>query len=93
MPFVVFLLRINERAMDTLIVFASGATYGFTSVLVGQPLDTVKTRMQAGTGSQAQSGMFKIGTDLLKREGVFGLYRGGLPLFVGGTLFRVSSLV
>lgn len=77
--------------MDNLIVFASGATYGFTSVLVGQPLDTIKTRMQAGSGVQAtKSSSLTIFTDLVKREGVLGLYRGGLPLFIGGTLFRVS---
>ena len=30
--------------VDFAITFAAGASYGLTTVLVGQPLDTIKTR-------------------------------------------------
>ena len=37
--------------------FISGFAYGTTNVLVGQPLDTIKTRMQAlGMKSSYQTG-------------------------------------
>lgn len=37
----------KTAAMDHAIGFACGFAYGTTSVLIGQPFDTVKTRMQA----------------------------------------------
>mmetsp|Transcript_19147 Transcript_19147/g.35432 ORF Transcript_19147/g.35432 Transcript_19147/m.35432 type:complete len:256 (+) Transcript_19147:187-954(+) len=67
--------------------FAAGAGYGLTSVAVGQPMETVKTRMQASSGQN----MWKEATSLFKKEGVRGLYRGGTPIFVGGTLFRSAQ--
>lgn len=35
--------------------------------------------------------MISVGTEVFKKEGIRGLYRGGLPLFVGGTLFRSAQ--
>lgn len=84
--------------------FISGFAYGTTNVLVGQPLDTIKTRMQAlGLKSTYQTGyeIFKTeGLCIMKyvcfmnvmfyisyiifSTGIYGLYRGGLPLFIGG---------
>jgi len=72
---------------DNLISFAAGLSYGLTSVAVGQPLDTVKTRMQARPESMSR-GMFNVGVQLFKAEGVAGLYRGGVPLLCGGGLMR-----
>ena len=76
--------------MDQGISFASGAVYGLTSVVVGQPLDTIKTRMQARPGSTSL-GAVRVGVDLFKLEGIRGLYRGGMPLFIGGALFRSAQ--
>lgn len=36
------------QALQTFVSFLAGAAYGLTSVAVGQPLDTVKTRMPLG---------------------------------------------
>lgn len=69
------------------ITFAAGASYGLTTVIVGQPLDTMKVRLQSISGSSL------VGTtmDLFQREGIRGLYRGGLPLFIGGSLMRSAQ--
>lgn len=75
---------------DGAISFGSGAGYGLTSVVLGQPFDTVKTRMQARPGSLSL-GALRVGADLFRSEGVRGLYRGGLPLVVGGTLLRSAQ--
>ena len=53
--------------------FICGFAYGTTTVIVGQPLDTIKTRMQAkGTGSS----MIATASTIFKKEGIAGLYRG-----------------
>jgi len=72
------------------ITFFAGASYGFTTVIVGQPLDTIKTRMQ-GLSSKYSNKMFQVASDLFQREGIRGLYRGGLPLFLGGSLMRSAQ--
>eukprot|EP01061_Rhynchopus_euleeides_P047635 TRINITY_DN965_c0_g3_i1.p2 TRINITY_DN965_c0_g3~~TRINITY_DN965_c0_g3_i1.p2 ORF type:complete len:266 (+),score=85.95 TRINITY_DN965_c0_g3_i1:112-909(+) len=71
--------------MENVISFASGAMYGFTSVAVGQPLDTVKTTMQAMPGKQ---GVLTTGKSIYDASGMRGLYRGGIPPMVGGAFFR-----
>jgi solute carrier family 25 carnitine/acylcarnitine transporter 20/29 len=76
--------------MDNFVSFSSGMVYGFASTLTGQPLDTIKTRMQARPESLKTSPL-KVGTDLFKKEGIRGLYRGGMPLFIGGGLIRSAQ--
>ena len=61
--------------------------YGATTVVVAQPLDTVKTRCQALSTASPLS----VGREILVKEGVRGLYRGGWPLLVGGSLFRSAQ--
>lgn len=75
---------------EHLVTFAAGASYGLTTVVVGQPLDTIKVRMQ-GMPSTAQQNAYKVGSELFYREGIRGLYRGGLPLFLGGSLMRSAQ--
>jgi solute carrier family 25 carnitine/acylcarnitine transporter 20/29 len=74
--------------VSSTISFASGAAFGMTSVVTAQPFDTVKTRMQTGKG---QPTMYLTATELFKREGIRGLYRGGAPLFIGGAMFRSAQ--
>jgi solute carrier family 25 (mitochondrial carnitine/acylcarnitine transporter), member 20/29 len=89
---------------EYLITFAAGASYGLTTVLVGQPLDTIKVRMQGlppsnnsssnaakSSPSSSSSSAYRVATELFAREGVAGLYRGGLPLFLGGSLMRSAQ--
>lgn len=69
------------------VTFAAGASYGLTTVVIGQPLDTIKVRLQSiPTGTPHSST-----ADLFRREGIRGLYRGGLPLFVGGSFMRSAQ--
>ncbi|CAJ1953684.1 unnamed protein product [Cylindrotheca closterium] len=75
---------------ELLVTFAAGASYGMTTVVVGQPLDTIKTRMQ-GLPSASRSSSFQVAKDLFFRESIFGLYRGGLPLFFGGAFMRSAQ--
>ena len=75
---------------EFLVTFAAGASYGLTTVVVGQPLDTIKVRMQ-GLPSATQQNAWTVGKDLFLREGVRGLYRGGIPLFLGGSVMRSAQ--
>eukprot|EP00566_Odontella_aurita_P017122 CAMPEP_0113559648 /NCGR_PEP_ID=MMETSP0015_2-20120614/19010_1 /TAXON_ID=2838 /ORGANISM="Odontella" /LENGTH=263 /DNA_ID=CAMNT_0000461301 /DNA_START=420 /DNA_END=1208 /DNA_ORIENTATION=- /assembly_acc=CAM_ASM_000160 len=72
------------------VTFAAGAFYGLTTVVVGQPLDTIKVRMQ-GMPNHSTHSAFSVAKELFSREGVRGLYRGGLPLFLGGSLMRSAQ--
>ena len=55
-------------------VVSVGVLYGTTSVLVGHPLDTIKTKMQAQQGFERTS-MVGTLTKTLRTQGIIGLYR------------------
>mmetsp|Transcript_60330 Transcript_60330/g.156718 ORF Transcript_60330/g.156718 Transcript_60330/m.156718 type:complete len:285 (-) Transcript_60330:12-866(-) len=80
----------RTKTLEYAVGFVAGGAYGLTSVIVGQPLDTVKTRMQARPDS-VSSNTLRIGLDLARTQGLTGLYRGGVPVFLGGTLFRSAQ--
>lgn len=71
--------------------FIAGFAYGTTNVLVGQPLDTIKTRMQALQGNQNSVSAVRTATEIIRKEGFWGLYRGGGPLVLGGALIRSAQ--
>jgi len=84
----------NERTyIPYAITFLAGASYGLTTVVIGQPLDTIKTRMQgiATTSNASVTGATSMFRDLYGKEGIKGLYRGGLPLIIGGSLMRSAQ--
>ena len=68
--------------------FIAGFAYGCTSVVVGQPLDTVKTQAQMQSGKRSAT---EIGMEMWKREGIRGLYRGSAPMIAGGALIRSAQ--
>ena len=78
-------LSVSPEAVTT---FTAGLFYGFSSTLVGHPFDTLKTRMQALPSSTSS---LKVFEDLVRREGVRGLYRGAAPLFLAGGVIRSSQ--
>ncbi|CAO3608681.1 unnamed protein product [Cunninghamella blakesleeana] len=69
--------------------FLSGGFGGMCAVLVGQPFDLVKVRLQTTEGIYKSTGdCFK---QIIKKDGVFGLYRGmSAPLASITPIFAVS---
>lgn len=64
--------------------FLPGAAQGFTSVALGHPLDTLKTRLQTarvGFGSETSSS-FRLCVTVIQTEGVTALYRGVTPILL-----------
>jgi len=81
--------RIGRRPSLT-VELLSGSVGGAAQVLVGQPLDTIKTRAQI-----APKGMFKGPMDILfqtlRKEGFFALYKGMASPLIG--IAGVNSLL
>eukprot|EP00386_Alphamonas_edax_P010347 GDKI01033494.1.p1 GENE.GDKI01033494.1~~GDKI01033494.1.p1 ORF type:complete len:226 (-),score=64.66 GDKI01033494.1:57-734(-) len=65
----------------------TGVLYGLTSVAIGHPFDTVKTKMQAQVAYQS-SGMFNAFSTVLRTQGVKGLYAGCVAPMWGSGLYR-----
>lgn len=68
----------------------TGSIYGFTTILVGQPLDTVKTLMQTQASYAGERGANTVTTwrPWLLKIGIKGLYKGSVPAFTGSIAFR-----
>lgn len=68
--------------MEGLVHFAAGGLYGFASVAIAQPFDTLKSLKQTRGAPFFQ---------LVKELGVSGLYRGSVPMLIGGGLVRSAQ--
>ncbi|OJT10636.1 Mitochondrial substrate carrier family protein G [Trametes pubescens] len=68
----------------------AGSVGGAAQVIVGQPLDTVKTRAQTAPSSMFK-GPMDILTQTLRKEGFFALYKGMASPLVG--IAGVNSLL
>jgi len=66
----------------------SGVLYGSTSVAVGHPFDTIKTKMQAQTTYLTSGGFLQTLRSVWRNEGLVGLYRGWLPPLWGSSVYR-----
>ena len=73
--------------------FIAGFAYGGTTVLVGQPLETLKTLTQVHPSSNTaqKPSLVRTAADLYKQGGVRAFYRGGMPLLLGGGLMRSAQ--
>lgn len=58
--------------------FIAGGGGGASLVIVGQPLDTIKVRMQADTMKQYK-GVFDCASQAIRKEGPLALYKGIVP--------------
>lgn len=58
-----------------------GVLYGTTSVAVGHPFDTIKTKMQAQHGFENE-GMIRSFAKTVRSQGIKGLYRLVITLFL-----------
>lgn len=72
---------------EALIGLLSGAVFGLVSPVVGHPLDTIKTRMQADS-VHSKSGVLKTVSSIWRAEGIRGFYRGFLPMLAGSMAYR-----
>lgn len=76
----------------------SGAIGGVSLVLVGHPLDLLKVRLQTGSSastlqftSQQTPKMTRVFSNLIKSEGIIGIYRGvTAPLIGVAPIFAIS---
>ncbi|KAL4965661.1 mitochondrial carrier domain-containing protein [Aspergillus stella-maris] len=59
--------------------FVVGAAGGATQVLIGQPFDIVKVRMQV----QANKSAIQVAQSILRHEGLLAFYKGTLPPLLG----------
>ena len=68
----------------------SGLIYGGVNTLVGHPLDTVKTKMQAQSDVlQSKQSLLGIIKHVIRNDGgAMGLYRGCVPPFIGSIIYR-----
>jgi solute carrier family 25 carnitine/acylcarnitine transporter 20/29 len=66
---------------------AGGLLFGLVSPIVGHPLDTCKTRMQADPAF-TNSGFLETVRRVQAVEGIRGFYRGFLPPLIGSMAFR-----
>lgn len=83
-------MAMSKQYMSTVNDLIAGSAGGAAQVLVGQPLDTIKTRAQI-----ASEGMFKGPMDILvqtiRKEGFFALYKGMASPLLG--IAGVNSLL
>ncbi|KAJ3296495.1 hypothetical protein HDU79_006520 [Rhizoclosmatium sp. JEL0117] len=74
---------------EGVIGLGTGILYGITSVSVGHPFDTIKTKMQAQHGHLESGGMVSSFKRVLMSEGgVLGLYKGVIPPLIGSGVYR-----
>mmetsp|Transcript_12357 Transcript_12357/g.26294 ORF Transcript_12357/g.26294 Transcript_12357/m.26294 type:complete len:275 (+) Transcript_12357:115-939(+) len=79
--------------------FIAGFAYGGTTVLVGQPMETLKTLTQVQStaasatakGASSSSSLIQTAKNLYSTAGIRGFYRGGMPLLLGGGLMRSAQ--
>jgi solute carrier family 25 carnitine/acylcarnitine transporter 20/29 len=76
-----------EETLKEMDNFIAGFAYGVTTVIVGQPFDTIKTRMQAMSAVSTLS----TARTLFRSDGFSGFYRGAVPLICGGGLMRSAQ--
>lgn len=85
----------NEKRQHWLkegaIGLGTGVLYGITSVAVGHPFDTIKTKMQAQEGFLKGSGMLSSFSTVLRTQGLPGLYKGALPPLLGSGIYRSTQ--
>ncbi|KAL4750344.1 mitochondrial carrier domain-containing protein [Aspergillus terricola var. indicus] len=69
----------ETKAAGTAKEFMVGAAGGITQVIIGQPFDIVKVRMQV----QASRSAVQVGRDIWRNEGALAFYKGILPPLLG----------
>lgn len=82
----------SNALKDGAIGLSTGLLYGATSVLVGHPFDTIKTKMHAQRGfADSHLSMTNSFRNVYRSSGVAGLYRGWWPPLWGSSLYRSTQ--
>ncbi|POY74725.1 hypothetical protein BMF94_2201, partial [Rhodotorula taiwanensis] len=82
--------KVAENSSSAVKSFVSGGVGGIAAVLVGQPFDLTKVRLQTAAPGQ-YTGALDVVKQTLARDGVKGFYRGMGPPLAGVTpMFAVS---
>ena len=82
----------GDWKIELLCTGISGIFFGGVNTLVGHPLDTVKTKMQAQsefTGSK--NTILGIIKNIYSTKGPVGFYSGWIPPFTGSLIFRSAQ--
>ncbi|RYG52069.1 solute carrier family 25 protein [archaeon] len=69
----------HGHAASASTVLIGGGLAGVFNWIVALPLDVVKSRIQIQTGAGASTSILAVARQLVKEEGVAGLYRGSAP--------------
>jgi len=81
--------EVKKQTTSSVKSFLAGGFGGMASVLVGQPFDLVKVRLQTTEGLYKNT--FDCFAQTVKKDGIFGLYRGMATPLIGVTpIFAVS---
>ncbi|GAQ81981.1 Mitochondrial substrate carrier protein [Klebsormidium nitens] len=62
--------------------YAAGIAAGIATVLIGHPFDTIKVNLQAKDANK-RHGPLHVTSNIVRRDGVRGLYRGASSSFLG----------
>jgi len=83
----------KEAWKEGCLALSTGILYGATNALVGHPLDTVKSKMQAQTGllKGADTTMVGIIKRIWRTEGIVGYFRGVVPPLMGSSVYRSTQ--
>ena len=65
-----------------------GTVYGAASVVVGHPLDTIKTKMQAQSDYMGSRSVMQSIREVYRLDGLRGFYAGAWPPLFGSIVFR-----
>lgn len=66
----------ERKDVSTAAVLTCGGLAGCANWIVAVPQDTIKSRYQSATPGQYPGGVTQVFTDIIKKDGVTGLYRG-----------------
>lgn len=79
----------KEKPLITIVDFLAGGLAGMAQVIVGQPFDIVKTRLQIST---QKASVLEIAKNIANKEGLLAFYKGTLtPLL--GISFAVANQI
>lgn len=73
--------------------FVSSASAGFCAVMVGSPIDVIKTRIMNAQGDKKYKGIFDCLFKTFRNEGFFAFYKGFKPNAIRTMSFNICMFV